>query len=55
MDTWSILRSFVIFLLTLGEVRGNVVHFIPFWYFVSRKIWQPCPRPIGEKVGKKSK
>jgi hypothetical protein len=24
---------------------GNVVlmwHFPPFWYFVSRKIWQPC-------------
>jgi hypothetical protein len=44
MDTWSILRSF-------GIVRGNLVYFSPFWYFVLRKIWQPCiqvkpPAPV---------
>jgi hypothetical protein len=21
---------------------GNLVYFPPFWYIVSRKIWQPC-------------
>jgi hypothetical protein len=45
MDTWSILRSIVIcILLTFGIVRGNLVYFPPFWYFVPRKIWQPCSR-----------
>jgi hypothetical protein len=28
-------------LLTFGIVRGNLVYFPPFWYFVPRKIWQP--------------
>jgi hypothetical protein len=23
-----------------------LVHFSPFWYFVPRKIWQPCLRPL---------
>jgi hypothetical protein len=27
---------------TFGIVRGNLVYFSPFWYFVPRKIWQPC-------------
>jgi hypothetical protein len=27
---------------TFGIVRGNLVHFSPSWYFVPRKIWQPC-------------
>jgi hypothetical protein len=27
--------------LTFGTVRGNLVYFPPFWYFVPRKIWQP--------------
>jgi hypothetical protein len=42
MDTWSILLPFVIF-------YGHLVKFVviwyklfPFWYFVPRKIWQPC-------------
>jgi hypothetical protein len=31
MDTWSILRSFVIhILLTFGTVRGNLVYFLVF-------------------------
>jgi hypothetical protein len=25
-----------------GIVGGNLVYFFPFWYFVPRKIWQPC-------------
>jgi hypothetical protein len=27
--------------LTYGIVRGNLVYFLPFWYFVPWKIWQP--------------
>jgi hypothetical protein len=27
---------------TFSIVRGNLVYFFPFWYFVPRKIWQPC-------------
>jgi hypothetical protein len=38
MDTWSILRSFVIF---CGHLVQFVVSLFPFWYFVTRKIWQP--------------
>jgi hypothetical protein len=33
---------FCYILLTFGIVRGNLVYFPPFWYFVPRKIWQPC-------------
>jgi hypothetical protein len=29
-------------LLTFGKVRGNLVYFSPFGYFVPRKIWQTC-------------
>jgi hypothetical protein len=25
-----------------GIYCGNLVYFPPFWYFVPRKIWQPC-------------
>jgi hypothetical protein len=32
---------FCYILLTYGKVCGNLVYFIPFWYFVPRKIWQP--------------
>jgi hypothetical protein len=32
-------------LWTSGKVRGNLVYFFPFWYFVPRKIWQPCGKP----------
>jgi hypothetical protein len=43
-NTWSILLSFVMHILwTLDIVRGILVDFPPFWYFVQRKIWQPCP------------
>jgi hypothetical protein len=46
MATWYILRAF-----------GNSVYFLPFWYIVSRKIWQPCywilSLPLRRAVGKK--
>jgi hypothetical protein len=32
---------FCYILWTFGMVRGNLVYFFPFWYFVPRKIWQP--------------
>jgi hypothetical protein len=32
---------FCYLLWTFGIVRGNLVYFFPFWYFVPRKIWQP--------------
>jgi hypothetical protein len=25
-----------------GIFCGHLVYFSPFWYFVLRKIWQPC-------------
>jgi hypothetical protein len=34
--------TFCYILWTFGVVRGNLVYFSPFWYFVPRKIWQPC-------------
>jgi hypothetical protein len=37
MDICSILQPFGIFC-------GNLVHFHPFWYVATRKIWQPCVR-----------
>jgi hypothetical protein len=29
-------------LLPFGIFCGHLVKFPPFWYFVPRKIWQPC-------------
>jgi hypothetical protein len=29
-------------LWTFGIFCGHLVYFSPFWYFVPRKIWQPC-------------
>jgi hypothetical protein len=38
---WTLLWSFVIFYGDLAYVvRGKLVYFSPFWYFVPRKIWQ---------------
>jgi hypothetical protein len=33
---------FCYILWTIGMVCGNLVYIFPFWYFVLRKIWQPC-------------
>jgi hypothetical protein len=42
MDIWSILQPFDVFYghLLYFEVIWYI--FSPFWYFVPRKIWQPC-------------
>jgi hypothetical protein len=39
MTIWSILLPF-------GLFCGNFVYFSPLWYFVPRKIWQPCARRL---------
>jgi hypothetical protein len=38
MTIWSILRP-------LEICYGHLAYFSPFWYFVPRKIWQPCSQP----------
>jgi hypothetical protein len=45
MDTWSILRSFVIFYRHLVELVV-IWYIFPFWYFVPKKIWQPCVKVL---------
>jgi hypothetical protein len=35
-------------------VRGNLVYIFPFWYFVPRKIWQPCPASSHSRVWESS-
>jgi hypothetical protein len=40
MSIWNILLQFGIFYGNL-VIFGNLVYFSPFWYIVSRKIWQP--------------
>jgi hypothetical protein len=45
MTLWNILRTFDIFcdhLLHFVTFRVHLVHFILFWFYVPRKIWQPC-------------
>jgi hypothetical protein len=37
---------FCYILWTFGIVCGNLVYFFPFWYFVPRKIWQPCSAAV---------
>jgi hypothetical protein len=39
---WRVLQRYILW--TFGIVRGNLAYFFPFWYFVPRKIWQPCWR-----------
>jgi hypothetical protein len=34
----SLVRAF-------GVCYGNLLYFSRFWYFVPRKIWQPCTTP----------
>jgi hypothetical protein len=47
INTWSILLSSVIFYgHWIYIVRGNLVYFSLFWFFVRRKIWQPCLRNL---------
>jgi hypothetical protein len=40
--TLGLLTVFCYILWTFVIVRGYLVYFFPFWYFVPRKIWQPC-------------
>jgi hypothetical protein len=45
------LVHFTVFCYTLWAfdiVRGNLLYFFPFWYFVLRKIWQPCSWVSGD-------
>jgi hypothetical protein len=44
MTIWSILRPFGNISWPFGIFCGHLVYFSPFWYFVPRKIWQPCFR-----------
>jgi hypothetical protein len=39
---WCILWLFGLFYNYLVDFRVSWAHFPPFWYAVSRKIWQPC-------------
>jgi hypothetical protein len=48
-------RVFCYILWTFGIIRGNLVYFFPFWYFVPRKIWQPCVPPTLGTIEKKPK
>jgi hypothetical protein len=40
-------KVFCYILWTFGIARDNLVYILPFWYFVPRKIWQPCLRLQG--------
>jgi hypothetical protein len=40
---------FCYILLTYGIVRGNLVYFPPFWYFVPRKIGNPDGHAIKKR------
>jgi hypothetical protein len=51
MAIWSILLLLEIF-------YGHLVYFVaiwyifaPFWYFVPRKIWQPCTKRVSSQRG----
>jgi hypothetical protein len=50
MDIWSIIINnfaiWYIYIQLFGIFYGYWVYFPPFWWVVSRKIWQPCDRAI---------
>jgi hypothetical protein len=45
-----ILRPFGIYVRPFGILYGHLVYFLPFWYIVSRKIWQPCTQVLERKA-----
>jgi hypothetical protein len=32
----------LVHIIVIWKINSNLVYFPPFWYLVSRKIWQPC-------------
>jgi hypothetical protein len=53
---WYILRPVGIYyvhlvhFIAIWKFSGNLVYFTSFWYFVSRKIWQPCTKLVTRKL-----
>jgi hypothetical protein len=43
-------KVFCYILWAFGVVHGNLVYFLPFWYFVPRKIWQPWCRLLESPI-----
>jgi hypothetical protein len=49
METLGIFYDHLVYFTAIGNILwpfgifcGHLVYFSPFWYFVPRKIWQPC-------------
>jgi hypothetical protein len=41
-DYWVYFTAIGNILWPFGKFCGHLIYFSPFWYFVPRKIWQPC-------------
>jgi hypothetical protein len=49
MANLGIFYDHLVYCIAIGNILwpfgifcGHLVYFPPFWYFVPRKIWQPC-------------
>jgi hypothetical protein len=49
---WSLgpFYGFCYILWTFGIIRSNMLYIFPFWYFVPRKIWQPCKAVVKQSA-----
>jgi hypothetical protein len=52
MENLGIFYDYLVCFTAIGNISwpfsifcGHWVYFYPFWYFVPRKIWQPCIKP----------
>jgi hypothetical protein len=44
MKAVGIFDGHLVYFVAIGVYDGYSVSIFPFWYFVPRKIWQPCLR-----------
>jgi hypothetical protein len=44
MEGVGLFYGILVYLVALWSINGYLVDFIPCWYVVPRKIWQPCFR-----------
>jgi hypothetical protein len=46
MENVGIFYGRLEYFMVVWKCSGNLVYFRPFWYIVSRKIWQPCAEDV---------
>jgi hypothetical protein len=48
---WCWYVGYLEYFITIWYFCGHYIHFSPFWYIVTRKIWQPWPQDLFQSWG----